>query len=145
MTPSGIESRRLTDFTDTLILIALMGLPIMGFAPSSGARYFGVSLATAGTNANIPTVLVYQANNVRGQWKRALCSALFVGFGWIGGIAGGLIFRSQDAPWYVRGIACNCLIIVSVLGPSGKFLRANRQAEKGTRIIRGSQSFRYTN
>ena len=85
-------------------LIALVGLPIMGFASSSGVRYFGVFLVTAGTNANIPTALAYQANNVRGQWKRALCSALFVAFGGIGGISGGTIFRAQDAPRYVPGI-----------------------------------------
>lgn len=41
-----------------------------------------------------------QANNIRGQWKRAFCSATLVGFGGIGGIAGSLVFRSQDAPDY---------------------------------------------
>ncbi|KAI4185725.1 MAG: hypothetical protein L6R41_003951 [Letrouitia leprolyta] len=85
-------------------IIALVGLPIMGFASSNGARYFGVFLVTAGTNANIPTSLAYQANNVRGQWKRAFCSALFVAFGGIGGIAGGTIFRAQDKPRYLPGI-----------------------------------------
>ena len=119
-------------------LIALIGLPIMGFAstpayvlipippspcfapPSSTqrkshrpisciltvyrARYFGVFLLTAGANANIPTSLAYQANNVRGQWKRALCSAMFVACGGIGGIAGATIFRTQDKPRYIPGI-----------------------------------------
>lgn len=88
-------------------LIALVGLSITGFAKSSNVRYFGVFLLTAGGNANIPTSLAYQANNVRGQWKRALCSAMFVAFGGIGGVSGGTIFRSQDAPDYVPGIiAC---------------------------------------
>ena len=86
-------------------LIALIGLPIMGFATSSSARYFGVFLVTAGTNANIPTSLAYQANNVRGQWKRALASALFVAFGGVAGISGGTIFRSQDKPRYIPGIS----------------------------------------
>lgn len=86
-------------------LIALTGLPIMGFAASSGARYFCVFLVTAGTNANIATALAYQANNVRGQWKRAFCSALFVGFGGIGGISGATIFRSQDAPRCIPGMS----------------------------------------
>ncbi|KAL9107464.1 MAG: hypothetical protein Q9227_007661 [Pyrenula ochraceoflavens] len=51
-----------------------------------------------------PAVMTYQANNIRGQWKRAFCSATLVGFGGIGGIAGSLVFRSQDAPGYVPGI-----------------------------------------
>ncbi|KAL8687948.1 MAG: hypothetical protein Q9224_005009 [Gallowayella concinna] len=129
-------------------LITLIGLPIVGFAPSAAVRYFGVFLVTAGINANIPVALAYQANNVRGQWKRAFCSVLFVGLGGVGGISGATIFRSQDAPRYIPGIsaaiACNCLIIVSVLGLSVKFIRANRQADKGERIIEGSESFRYT-
>lgn len=58
----------------------------------------------AGANSNIPTCLAYQANNIRGQWKRAFCSATLVGFGGIGGIAGSLIFRPQDAPRYRPGM-----------------------------------------
>ncbi|KAI4232785.1 MAG: hypothetical protein LQ349_004789 [Xanthoria aureola] len=129
-------------------LVALVGLPIMGFASSSSARYFGVFLVTAGTNANIPTALAYQANNVRGQWKRALTSALFVGCGGIGGISGGTIFRSQDAPRYIPGIsaaiACNCLVVVCVLGLSGYYMYANKQADRGKKVLEGSEAFRYT-
>ncbi|KAL8686939.1 MAG: hypothetical protein Q9218_006756, partial [Villophora microphyllina] len=114
----------------------------------NGVRYFGVFLLTAGSNANVPTALAYQANNIRGQWTRAFSSALFVGFAGMGGISGGTIFRSQDAPKYVPGvsaaIACNILIIVFVLGLSGYFARANRQAERGQRILEGSKKFRYT-
>ncbi|KAI4251226.1 MAG: hypothetical protein LQ352_004981 [Teloschistes flavicans] len=86
-------------------LIALIGLPIMSFAKSSGVRYFGVFLLTAGSNANVPTSLTYQANNIRGQWTRAFSSALFVGFAGMGGISGGTIFRSQDKPKYVPGVS----------------------------------------
>jgi hypothetical protein len=56
-------------------------------------RYFGVFLVTAGANSNIPATMSYQANNIRGQWKRAFCSAMLVGMGGVGGIAGGLVFR----------------------------------------------------
>lgn len=45
-------------------------------------------------------ILTYQANNIRGQWKRALCSATLVGTGGIGGIIGSTIFRAQDKPGY---------------------------------------------
>ena len=87
--------------------MALVGLPIMGYATSNGVRYFGVFLVTAGSNANVPGAIAYQANNIRGQWKRAFCSASLVGFGGIGGIAGSLVFRSQDSPKFLPGIyAC---------------------------------------
>ncbi|KAK5073426.1 hypothetical protein LTR70_010250 [Exophiala xenobiotica] len=36
-------------------VLALIGLPLMGFVDNVGARYFGVFLATTAANANIPT------------------------------------------------------------------------------------------
>lgn len=75
------------------MIFSLIGLPILGWHPNPYVRYFGVFLVTAGANANIPAVMSYQANNIRGQWKRAFCSATMVGFGGIGGIAGTLVFR----------------------------------------------------
>ena len=39
---------------------------------------------------------------------------------------------------------CNCLVIIFVLGLSGYYYRANRQADKGEKIIEGSKEFRYT-
>ena len=75
------------------MVLCLVGLPIMGFHANSNVRYFGVFLTTAGANSNIPATMSYQANNIRGQWKRAFCSAILVGMGGVGGIAGGLVFR----------------------------------------------------
>jgi hypothetical protein len=85
-------------------IVTLVGLPIMGFHSNNAVRYFGVFLVVAGANANIPACMAYQANNIRGQWKRAFCSATLVGFGGIGGIAGSLVFRSQDSPKYIPGM-----------------------------------------
>ncbi|OQU95791.1 hypothetical protein CLAIMM_01963 [Cladophialophora immunda] len=87
-----------------LIGLALMltGLPLLAFSTNTGARYFGVFLTTMGANANIPALLTWQANNIRGQWKRAFCSATLLGGGGVGGIIGTVVFRSQDAPKYYR-------------------------------------------
>lgn len=74
-------------------VLEIIGLALMGWTTQVGARYFGVFLACAGANCSVPAVLTYQANNIRGQWKRAFCSATLVGFGGIGGIIGGLVFR----------------------------------------------------
>ncbi|KAL3454967.1 major facilitator superfamily domain-containing protein [Aspergillus heterothallicus] len=129
-------------------LITLIGLPVMGFASNSGVRYFGVFLTTAGANANIPCSMAYQANNIRGQWTRAFASATLVGFGGIGGIAGSLIFRSQDAPDYIPGIwgamASQFLLLIVVSMMSAYFWYSNRQADRGEKIIEGSPDFRYT-
>lgn len=147
-------------------IIALIGLPIMvcitfsrlehrhitdvvqGYANNSGAQYFGVFLVTGGANANIPACMAYQANNIRGQWKRAFCSASLVGLGGVGGIAGSLVFRTQDSPLYRPGIyaaiACNLLIIIIVAILSVYFTICNRKQARGQKIIEGQEGFRYT-
>jgi peptidoglycan/LPS O-acetylase OafA/YrhL len=92
--------------------------------------------------------LTWQANNIRGQWKRALCSATLVGAGGIGGIVGGTVFRTQDAPNYVPGIvACMisaAMIIIISLLLNLKFWRANKRVANGGKIIEGLEGFRYT-
>ncbi|KAG9241273.1 major facilitator superfamily domain-containing protein [Calycina marina] len=129
-------------------IIGLIGLPILGYSTNSAARYFGVFLATISANANIPAILTYQANNIRGQWKRALCSAILVGFGGIGGIIGSTVFREEDAPKYAPGIMtcliANGLVILITSALSWKFHRANKRAEAGGKIIEGQPGFRYT-
>lgn len=129
-------------------LFCIVGLPILAFTENNGARYFGVFLATIGANANIPAILTYQANNIRGQWKRALCSATLVGFGGIGGIIGSTVFRQVDAPQYEPGIItcllANCLIIVVTLLLTWKFHRANKRVDAGGKMIEGQPGFKYT-
>lgn len=85
-------------------LLCILGLPMMGFAKGNATRYVGVFFAVAGSNANIPATMAYQANNIRGQWTRAFSSATLVGFGGIGGIVSSVAFRSQDAPEYRPGM-----------------------------------------
>ncbi|KAL9947561.1 hypothetical protein D7B24_006452 [Verticillium nonalfalfae] len=135
------------------VVLCLIGLPIMGFHPNSNVRYFGVFLVTAGANSNIPAVMAYQANNIRGQWKRAFCSATLVSFGGVGGIAGSLLFRPQDMPHYRPGmyacIACCLLTLILVGILSLDFKRQNGKAERGEKELENNEEdsqrgFRYT-
>ncbi|KFZ04365.1 hypothetical protein V502_10206 [Pseudogymnoascus sp. VKM F-4520 (FW-2644)] len=88
-------------------ILTIIGLVLIGFTKTTGVRYFGVFLTVSGANSNIPAIMAYQANNIVGQTRRAMGSALLVGMGGVGGIAGSLVFRSQDYPLYRPGIyAC---------------------------------------
>jgi len=128
--------------------LCLIGLPIIGWSKNLPSRYFGVFLCTAGANANVPTVLTYQANNIRGHWKRAFCSAALVAGGGIGGIIGSLVFRSQDAPKYIPGlwasITSQLIIIIIVLLTDTWFYVKNKKADRGECLIEGIEGFRYT-
>ncbi|KAI5917759.1 MFS general substrate transporter [Camillea tinctor] len=129
-------------------VLALIGLSIMGFHPQNPVRYFGVFFVLAGASGNTPPVLTYQANNVRGHWQRAFCSATLVGAGGIGGIAGALVFRSQDQPHYLPGIyasiACNVCILICVAGLSIWFRHRNEKARQGQVVLEGLENFLYT-
>lgn len=129
--------------------MAIIGLALVGFYEGAEVRYLGVFFATAGANANIPVAMSYQANNIRGQWKRAFCSATLVGFGAIGGIVGSTVFRSEDAPGYVPGVSVaigsQVLIIFCVALLTFEFKRQNGKAERGEKVLEeGDANFRYT-
>ncbi|KAI9039213.1 MFS general substrate transporter [Aspergillus affinis] len=129
-------------------LLTLAGLPLMGFAKGNAPRLVGCFLITMGANSNVPAAMAYQANNVRGQWKRAICSAVFVGLGASGGMTGSLVYRSQDAPDYHPGIltcvGLTGMSIVLVILLSIRLHFCNRKVDRGELVIGGLPGFKYT-
>ncbi|GAB7361451.1 hypothetical protein MBLNU230_g1507t1 [Neophaeotheca triangularis] len=132
----------------TLSVTGIIGLALLGWTTQPGVRYFGIFLVCAACNGGIPTVMAYQANNIRGQWTRAFASATLVGFGGIGGIAGSTVFRNEDRPDYHFGlgwcIGCNILIITTVAINTFVFKRQNKRADRGEIVLAGDPNFRYT-
>ncbi|KAK7179385.1 major facilitator superfamily transporter [Paraphaeosphaeria sporulosa] len=127
---------------------AVVGVCMMAFLDNADARYAGVFLGVAGANSNVPSILSYMHNNIVGQMKRSVASALLIGGGACGGIAAANIFRQQDAPAYVPAmatvIATQVLSILHVLKNFVVYSRANRQADKGERVLEGQVGFRQT-
>jgi hypothetical protein len=95
-------------------LLMIIGLLLEAFVKPASVRYFGIFLATGGVTASVPPIYAYQTNNLRGQWKRGLSTALMVALGGIGGITGSLVFRSQDYPNYRPGLY-TCIVYVHSL------------------------------
>ena len=66
----------------------------------------------------------------------------------IGGIAGALIFRTEDGPMYVPGfaacMACNVIVILIVGVMTWYFRKCNAQADRGERVLMGDPTFRFT-
>lgn len=79
---------------------AIIGVCMMAYVKEPRTRYAGVFLGVSGANANVPSLLSYMHNNIVGQMKRSIASALLIGGGACGGIAASNIFRQQDAPKY---------------------------------------------
>jgi cyanate permease len=76
-------------------LVALVGLCMTGFLKSPTPRYIGTFLGEAGVNGLVVTSLAWQANNVRGDAKRSVASAIQIMVSGIGGIYSSLVFRQQ--------------------------------------------------
>ncbi|KEF55598.1 uncharacterized protein A1O9_08348 [Exophiala aquamarina CBS 119918] len=126
----------------------IVGLCMIGFLQAPTPRYVGSFLGQCGTNGLIVTGLAWGQNNVRGDARRSVVTAIFIMLAGVGGIYSALVFRQQDAPNYLPGvIATGALILLAAvltLITSPLLIRANRQADAGKLLIEGSAEFRYT-
>lgn len=136
-------------FIATNAAISLIGCGLFAFlaANKAGPRYFGLFLTAAAANSNVPLISSWSQTSIRKQSKRAYTSALVVGFGGLGGIVAGLIFREKDAPKYTFGMifvmgAAGLVVLLSGLLAIW-FAICNRAASRGRKIIEGHEDFRY--
>ncbi|SPQ18456.1 12f85405-1c5e-435d-89c3-73d30648162f [Thermothielavioides terrestris] len=129
-------------------LCLIVGFAVLGFASNSGARYFGVFLATGAYVGNWAALTAYQANNIVGQWKRVFTAAVCTMFNGAGGIAGSYIVRSIEAPRYTTAvwisIGSHILIISVVAALSVYFYFANRSLSRRHRVLENTEGFRFT-
>ncbi|EFR00233.1 hypothetical protein MGYG_03236 [Nannizzia gypsea CBS 118893] len=131
-------------------ILCIIGLMLTAYHPNNNVRYFGFFLGAAGCQGNIPAILAYQSNNIRFQSKRAVGSALQIGFGALGGIIASTVFREQDGPRYVPGLwvttAFQLFILVAVAFTTVIFSKRNKQVDDGTAKtpIEGLEGFKYT-
>ncbi|KAJ7227937.1 major facilitator superfamily domain-containing protein [Mycena rebaudengoi] len=129
-------------------LVCMTGLFIMSFAGKIGPRYFGAFLAIGGCQSNVPALLAYQANNILTYSKRAVTSAVVIGFGGIGGIFATAVYREKDTPKYINGlgatIGCQGLILLLLVLLTVDFKKMNKRVDEGTAVIEGKPGFKYT-
>jgi hypothetical protein len=97
------RTRHRTPFIFLHSVIAITGFALVASPLSTGVKLLGTFFAVAGANANLPAAIAFAQNNIIGTSKRAVVSAMQIGFGAIGGIAASTVFRQQDAPRYIPG------------------------------------------
>ena len=125
-------------------ILVIVGLLITAYAPTHTAQYFGIFVATAGAQSNIPAMLTYQANNIRTHSKRSVGTALQVGFGAVGGITASMTFKEADAPKYHIGMWSTIggqIMTLATLAFMTRYLR--KQNAKGD-VMEGKRGFKYT-
>lgn len=147
--------------------LAITGLCVMAFVKTTTPRYIGTFLGMAGVNGMIPTVIAWQQNNIVGDAKRAVATAVLVMTSAVGGIYSSLVFRQQvglsykgalskieiltmskDAPNYVPGIiadiAPNAFTVVLAIITMLTLRRQNKLADNGKRFPGVPEGFKYT-
>ena len=131
-------------------VLVIVGLSMTAYSTRHAIRYFGVFIALAGSQNNIPAVLAYQANNIRMNSKRSVSSALQIGFGAIGGVFASTVFREKDAPNYRNGlwatIGTQLLTLLFLACMTAYFKKKNRQHKEGTldKLLENHPEFTYT-
>jgi hypothetical protein len=154
-------------------LFGIIGLCMTGFLDAPVPRYIGTFLGYAGAIGLVVTSMSWMANNLRGDGKRAIATAVMISISGVGGIYSSLVFRQQvrtfvqpllsfslschldlislvlqDAPNYIPGLvavmAANFVAIVLAVVSMIVLKIQNKRADEGKVIIEGLEGFRYT-
>ncbi|CAG8770496.1 12886_t:CDS:10 [Gigaspora margarita] len=101
------------------LLVSIFGYAIL-IVPnaSTAAKYTAVCIVGLGAFSTIPTILAWLTNNLAGDSKRAVGTAMVIAWGNIGGVISAQIYRSSDAPAYKTGhtIALSLLVVADRIG-----------------------------
>ena len=76
-------------------LLGIVGLCMTGFLDTPVPRYIGTFLGYAGAVGLVVTSMSWMANNLRGDGKRAVATAIMISISGVGGIYSSLVFRQQ--------------------------------------------------
>ncbi|KJY01880.1 phthalate transporter like protein [Zymoseptoria brevis] len=129
-------------------LLGILGLCMTGFLNNPWARYVGTFLGYAGATGLVVTSMAWMTNNLRGDGKRAVATAVMISVSGIGGVYSSVVFRQQDAPDYVPGLVAvmcaNGLAVALSTITTVVLRRQNRRAEQGEVILAGLEGFRST-
>ncbi|KAM0432016.1 hypothetical protein ACHAQK_009932 [Fusarium lateritium] len=145
-------------------VIGIIGLCMTGFLDAPTPRYIGTFLGVAGANGLVVTTLAWQANNIVGDARRAVSTAILISMSGVGGIYSSMVFRKipsathispsnssigqQDAPNYIPGLIAVMAINVAAVVVAGLTMlllrHHNRQADQGKYLCEGREGFRYT-
>lgn len=128
--------------------VTIVGLLVVAYASNPGARYFGIFLGVSGCNANLPTIIAFQSNNVRSDSRRSVANGVQFVFAAIGGIYASTTFMQKEYPSYHTGVWCavatQFLLIFLCAVTFFHFRRMNRIGVVDGRIIQEEATFRYT-
>jgi hypothetical protein len=96
-------------------LFGIIGLCMTGFLDAPVPRYIGTFLGYAGAIGLVVTSMSWMANNLRGDGKRAIATAVMISISGVGGIYSSLVFR-QQVRTFIQLLVLSRSLLTSVPG-----------------------------
>ncbi|KAI6361176.1 hypothetical protein MCOR25_006547 [Pyricularia grisea] len=129
-------------------LMSAVGLLVMTYSSSNGAKCFGAFWSSSFLPYTIPGILTFQANNIISHSKRAVASATCMIGGGVGGIIASVAFVSKQSPRYLSGVwttvALSLASILLIIIMDVYFWRRNKAARGGKVLNEGINGWMYT-
>ncbi|KXN73674.1 MFS general substrate transporter [Conidiobolus coronatus NRRL 28638] len=97
------------------LVIGSIGYLIMATVSNNNIKYFGTFLAVIGATGALPVHLSWLNSNMVGSTKSGTASALVTGFGCIGGIISGQMYRASEAPAFIPSHLTNMALMAMSL------------------------------
>lgn len=97
------KTKRRAPFILASTSLATVGFIILIVSHRPEVSYGGTILATSGAYCSAAMIAGWPANNVSGQTKRAIASAVQISIGNMGGIVGSQLYRPKWAPRFLIG------------------------------------------
>ncbi|PSR81957.1 major facilitator superfamily domain-containing protein [Coniella lustricola] len=115
--------------------VAILGYAVIANTGSSQAKFAMTCLMAIGMYSSVPCVLVWNANNSAGHYKRATTSALQLAVANAGGFVATFIYPSDQGPTYHKGhsiiLGLLCYAWVAVLANVLYCCKTNRDKRNG--------------
>ncbi|CAI2180160.1 5585_t:CDS:10 [Funneliformis geosporum] len=110
------RKRTRAPFIVILSLIGIVGYILLS-VPSFGiaAKYIGACVVGIGAGPSLVTTITWLTNNVAGNGKRSVATAMLIAFGNVGGIIGSQIYRPNDAPLYLIGHLKSAIFLIVLI------------------------------
>ncbi|KAK2464919.1 hypothetical protein APHAL10511_002995 [Amanita phalloides] len=85
------------------LVFIFIGLAINISNVANGIKYFGTFWIVVGAYAVFPGIVAWPSNNLSGQYKRGIGSAIQIGIGNFSGAFAANVYRTKDEPRYILG------------------------------------------
>ncbi|KAF7315092.1 hypothetical protein MIND_00023400 [Mycena indigotica] len=123
----------------------LIGFSINISDAPSGVKYFGTFFCVTGAYAAVPGIVAWTANNLSGEYKRAIGTAIQIGIGHFGAVFASNMYRTQDKPRFIVGHGCELMFVaLGLISTSVAVFLSHRENRKRDAIMAGSNEKSYS-